>query len=253
MPSSAEILAGLAAIANRAIGAAVAWHVVVAIALAALAIGWRPSQGVARAMIAAPLLSVAGFAFAFGNPFNGVMFVAGSVAFVSLARLGDRRPVARGRSWAFAVGVAMIAFGWCYPHFLQGHPAAYLLAAPLGLIPCPSLSLATGFALLAGGLGARAWTVTLGALGLFYGLFGVLRLGVFLDVGLVGGAIVLFATSIRCRQVGGGAGGTTDASRVDGCRRCKRWGGWRGARGRVRTMGRRARGEWCLPPRRWRR
>ena len=93
----------------------------------------------------------------------------------------------------------MIAFGWGYPHFLEGHPTSYLFAAPLGLLPCPSLSVASGFALLGNGLGARAWSITLSVLGLFYGLFGVLRLGVLIDIGLVGGAIVLFITAMRAQ------------------------------------------------------
>jgi len=197
MPGSTEILAGLTAIANRAIGAAAAWHIVVAIALVALAIGWRPSERVARTLVVIPLVSVAGFALAFGNPFNGFIFVAGSITLVALASVGDRRAVQRGSWWASWAGVAMIAFGWVYPHFLEGHPTSYLFAAPLGLVPCPSLSAAIGFALVGNGLGARAWSITLSALGVFYGLFGVLRLGVFIDVGLVGGATVLFATAIR--------------------------------------------------------
>ena len=198
MPSPAEILAGITSIANQAIGVAIAWHVVVAIALVALATGWRPSQRVARILIAVPLVSVAGFAFAFGNPFNGLIFFSGSVALVALAWVGDRGSVRRGTSWSFWIGVAMIAYAWVYPHFLEGrHPTSYLFASPLGLIPCPSLSAAIGFALLGSGLGARAWGITLAALGLLYGLFGVLRLGVFLDIGLVCGAIVLFAVAVR--------------------------------------------------------
>jgi hypothetical protein len=54
---------------------------------------------------------------------------------------------------ATAIGVSMIAFGWLYPHFLESHPATtYLFAAPTGVIPCPTLSLVIGFALLSGGL-----------------------------------------------------------------------------------------------------
>jgi hypothetical protein len=197
MPDSAEILTGLMTIANRAIGAAIAWHVVVAIALVALAIGWRPFLPLARALIALPLASVAAFAFLFGNPFNGIMFAVGSVTLVALARVGGRRAVQRGTAWGSGIGIASLAFGWVYPHFLEGNPTAYLFAAPLGLVPCPTLAAAIGFALLGGGLGARAWGLTLAALGLFYGLFGVLRLGVLLDAGLVIGAITLLVAALR--------------------------------------------------------
>ena len=163
----------------------------------ALAIGWRPSQRLARALIALPLASVAAFAFVFGNPFNGIMLAAGSVALFALARVGDRRAVQRGTAWASGIGIASLAFGWVYPHFLEGNPTAYLIAAPLGLVPCPTLAAAIGFALLGGGLGGRAWGLTLAALGLFYGLRGAFRLGVLLDAGLVLGAITLLVAALR--------------------------------------------------------
>ena len=63
----------------------------------------------------------------------------------------------------------------------------------MGLIPCPTLSLVIGFTLLAGGFGSKAWSLVLVAAGTFYGLFGVARLGVVLDVVLAGGALCLLA------------------------------------------------------------
>jgi len=191
MPSATEILDGLSAIAHQATGIAVAWHIVIAVALLALANGWRPSQLTARLLTGTPLMSVAALAFAFGILFNGWVFAASALILTALAMNRDRRPVSRGSAWTRRIGVAMIAFGWLYPHFLEGHATAYLYASPVGLIPCPTLAVAIGFALLGNGLGSRVWSVTLAAVGLFYGLFGVLRLGVFLDIGLVGGALAL--------------------------------------------------------------
>jgi hypothetical protein len=196
VPTPTEILAGLAAIANQAVGVAITWHLVLGAVLVALGFGWRPSQRVAAALIATPLASVAVLAFAFASPFNGVMFAAATVAVLTFGLVGDPRPVARGAAWTWWAGVAMIAYGWVYPHFLDGPATAYLYAAPVGLVPCPTLAVAIGFALLGGGLGTRAWRLVLAVLGLFYGLFGALRLGVTLDVGLVGGAIALAATQL---------------------------------------------------------
>jgi hypothetical protein len=64
---------------------------------------------------------------------------------------------------------------------------------------------AIGFALLGNGLGSRVWSLTLAAVGLFYGLFGVLRLGVLLDIGLVGGALALVAAAVLHSEGGGRA------------------------------------------------
>jgi len=199
MPSAAEILDGLSAIANQATGVAVAWHILIATALVALASGWRPSQRTARLLVGTPLASVAAVAIAFANPFNGLLFAASALAMTALAMSGDRRPVSAGAGWTGGIGAAMIAFGWVYPHFVAGPSFAYLYAAPVGLVPCPTLAAAIGFALLGNGLGSRAWGLTLAAVGLFYGLFGVLRLAVFLDIGLVGGAIALIIDSRRSR------------------------------------------------------
>jgi hypothetical protein len=59
------------------------------------------------------------------------------------------------------------------------------------LIPCPTLSIVIGFTLLANGMSSRYWSLSLAVLGLFYGLFGILRLQVQIDAGLLIGATTL--------------------------------------------------------------
>ena len=216
MPSATQIRDGLSAIANQATGIAVAWHIVIAVALLALASGWHPSQRTARLLTGMPLVSVAALAFAFGNLFNGWVFAASVLALTALAMNRDGRPVSLGSAWTRRIGVAMIAFGWLYPHFLEGDAAAYLYASPVGLVPCPTLAVAIGFALLGNGLGSRVWSLALVAVGLFYGLFGVLRLGVLLDVGLVAGALALVVTAFGSAI--GGRGGQAHRPRARGDR-----------------------------------
>ena len=212
MPHATEILDGLSAIANQASGLAVAWHIVIAMALVALAAGWHPSQRTARLLMGMPLASVAGVAIVFNNPFNGLVFAASALGLTAIAVAGDRRLVSRGSAWTRGIGMATIAFGWVYPHFLQGDVTAYLYASPVGLVPCPTLAVAIGFALLGNGLGSPVWSLTLAAVGLFYGLCGVLRLGVLLDIGLVGGALALVAAVLR--PAGGGRVGQTHRPRT---------------------------------------
>jgi len=197
LPNATEILDGLSVIANQASGIAVTWHIVIAMSLVALAVGWRPSQRTAQLLIGMPLASVAGVAVVFNNPFNGLVFSASALALTAIAMGGDRRLVSLGSAWARGTGITTIAFGWIYPHFLRGDATAYLYAAPVGLVPCPTLAVAIGFALVGNGLGSRVWSLTLAALGLFYGLFGVLRLSVLLDIGLVGGALALVAVVLH--------------------------------------------------------
>lgn len=199
MPTSAEILAGLTSIANHAARVSIGWHVVVAIILVALFMGWRPSRAMAGAFLGVPLASVAVFAMAYGNPFNAAVFTVGTITLFALALGGLQTPVQPGPWWARAMGFAMLAFAWFYPHFLTGSPVRYLYAAPMGVIPCPSLAMVIGFALLGGGVGPRAWRLTLAGLGLLFGLFGVARLGVMLDLGLLAGAATLASAAWRPR------------------------------------------------------
>jgi hypothetical protein len=213
MPSPIEILDGLSAIANQATGIAVAWHIVIALAVIGLTSGWRPSQRTARLLTGMPFVSVSALAFAFDNPFNGWMFAATLLAVIGLAMHRDPRPVSRGSALARRIGVGMITFGWLYPHFLEGQAVRYMYASPVGLLPCPTLAVAIGFALLGNGLGSRVWSLTLASVGLFYGLFGVFRLGVLLDAGLVGGAIALAASLRMPSRISAGMRGANPSRR----------------------------------------
>jgi hypothetical protein len=198
MPSPNSILANLSLIANEAVAVAIAWHGLTLLAILALVFGWRPSRRRAGALLAAPIASAGVLAFVYSNPFNGLLLGGLAAALVGIAsRMGSER-AERGPAAATVLGVAMIAFGWLYPHFLAVGPVTrYLVAAPTGLVPCPTLSLVIGFALLSGGLGSRAWSLSLAVVGLFYGLFGFARLGVRLDLALVGGAAALLVVAFR--------------------------------------------------------
>jgi hypothetical protein len=112
--------------------------------------------------------------------------------------------VRAGRPWTAASGAALVAFAWVYPHFLDGPAIVYLVAAPLGVIPCPTLIAITGLALLGDGLGSRAWSLVLAGAGLFYGVIGVLWLGVTIDVVLVAGSLLLVAAQPFPRRSQGG-------------------------------------------------
>ena len=192
MPGADQILEGATRIANEALPLAVAWHAMVAVGSIALVAGWRPSRRTAALLLTLPLASVSALAFAYGNPFNGTVFAAAVLLSIVLARRLGREPVEAARGWSAAAGIVMVSFGWIYPHFLRTDSAlAYLVAAPTGLVPCPSLSLVIGFALLGRGLGDRAWSGVLAAIGLLYGVVGVAKLHVLLDLPLVAGAAAL--------------------------------------------------------------
>jgi hypothetical protein len=200
MPESAQILNGLAAIANTQTLLAIVWHVILAALVVSVLFGWRPSRRLGGTDLAVPLLSVSLMAWRYGNPFNGAVFVIFAVVLALIGLRLPEKPVEKAPFWAMALGAVMLAFGWVYPHFLVGAPWwRYLYQAPTGLIPCPTLSAVVGLALLAGGFSSRAWSIVLGILGIFYGLFGAFRLGVQIDLVLAAGSIALTAYALTLR------------------------------------------------------
>ena len=197
MPSSAELLRSVFTIANALVPVAIAWHIAIAVALVAIVAGWRPSVRVALVLVAAPALSVSICSFAYGNPFNGISLAVLAALFAAFARATRAGEIARHARWSAWLGAALIAFGIVYPHFVTGSWLRYVYAAPVGVLPCPTLSLIAGFTLLAGGFRGRAVSAVLAAWTAFYAVFGITRLGVTIDAALVAATVGLLAVSVR--------------------------------------------------------
>lgn len=194
MPATQQILHGLTIIANQWLWLAVAWHVCFAVLVVILMLGVRPSARVLGVLLGLPLFSVSTLAWVTGNPFNGTFFAMAGVAAMTVAIRAPERNVRPSVRWAVIMGALLLSFGWVYPHFLAtGSFLTYLYAAPLGLIPCPTLSAVIGLGLVFGGLASRAWSLIMGVTGAFYGIFGAVRLGVSLDWVLMAGSVALVA------------------------------------------------------------
>jgi hypothetical protein len=192
MPSSEAILSGLTQIANDWQQLALVWHVWLAALLVALLAGWRPSNRIAGVLLIAPVLSVSALAWAAGNPFNAAAFAILASALATIANRLTNERVRLGSSFPRVSGALLVAFGWIYPHFLSADSwAAYAYASPLGLVPCPTLSVLVGVTLILDRLGSTPWCATLITAGFVYGAIGVFRLGVVLDYGLLAGIGVL--------------------------------------------------------------
>jgi hypothetical protein len=192
MPSSQQILHGLAAVANGWRTLAIVWHFVLAAGLAGVSLGWRPSKRLAGALLALPLASVSVLGWLTGNRFNGGCLAAMAVALVAQALRLPRSSVTFGAPWLVVSGGILVAFGWVYPHFLDVDSwTTYLYAAPMGVIPCSTLAVVVGVASIFDGLSSRAWTLILTCGGAFYGIVGWFRLGVAIDGLLLVGTIAL--------------------------------------------------------------
>lgn len=196
MPSATDILAQLTTAANEMMPLALAWHVLIALVAAAMLGGWRPPDRHAAWLLIGPALSVCFVWIAYEGWFNAVSF--GLLA-SALALLTPRRGAwrVRGSTWSLALGCALTLYGFVYPHFVEGAWYRTLYAAPVGVAPCPTLAILAGFALVTGAGESRRTPVVLAVWTAFYAAYGILKLGVILDVGLVVATVglVLLAVS----------------------------------------------------------
>jgi hypothetical protein len=200
VPTPDTVLAQLEAIANDWRSLAIVWHFVLFSFVGMLLAGWRPSVRAAACLLIAPLVSVSTVAWLAGNPFNGSVFLGIAAVLAGAAwRFPDTPVNAVSPAWV-ARGAVLVAFGAVYPHFLRTDSwPAYLYAAPLALLPCPTLSVVIGVTVMVSRLRAGIWGVTLLIAGLVYGIIGVFVLGVGLDYGLLIGTALLAAAVAQDR------------------------------------------------------
>ncbi|HEY0712142.1 MAG TPA: hypothetical protein VGF45_05685, partial [Polyangia bacterium] len=160
MPTRESILNHLAEVTNDNRALALGWHLAVLLAVLGLILGWRPSRRLAGFLLALPLASAAALAGLNHNPFNAVVLGATALTLLLFARRLSRQRVTTAPWWAGLIGTTLIALALIYPEFVRTEETwQFALLAPTGLIPCPSLALSLGFAITAGGLGARGWSL----------------------------------------------------------------------------------------------
>ncbi|MBR9997694.1 MAG: hypothetical protein KFF73_01925 [Cyclobacteriaceae bacterium] len=202
MPTSEEILQGLADISNNFTWIAVVWHVLFYFLIAALILKWKPSNRLLSFLLGFPLVSVSLLGWISGNPFNGFIFAICGVLLVVYGMKNQDSPISTGHSWSTVLGTVVILFGLIYPHFLEtDNYFDYLYKAPVGLIPCPTLSAVIGFSILYQGFQSRVWPWFLIIPGLIYAVIGVFRLAVYLDMVLLVATVSLIIVTFQVPKV----------------------------------------------------
>ena len=197
MPTKEEISAGLTELANQYSNIAIAWHVIILMIIAALFVGWKPGNSLMILLLGSLLMSVSVFASLQGNFFNAAVFAFLVIMSIYATLRSGNGNITGDRSWLDIGGLILIIFGLFYPEFLtSGSLIEYAYASPTGLIPCPTLSVLTGFALVYKGFRSQTLSMTIGISGMFYGLFGVIYLGMNIDWVLVAGAGLLLMNTL---------------------------------------------------------
>jgi hypothetical protein len=192
MIKSEDIIAGLQSIVDEYSIFALVWHLFFYLLITALILNWAPSNKLFGLLICLPLISVSIFAWFTGNPFNGTVFSIATILLIILGLKANGQPIHCSQLPFIIAGILMITFGLVYPHFINPDSIIkYLYGSPAGLIPCPTLSVIIGFLLLYNGFGSQPIMLTFIVLGLFYGIFGVLKLAVYLDFFLLAGTVTL--------------------------------------------------------------
>ncbi len=192
MLKSEDIIAGLQSIVNNYTTVAILWHGLFYVLIAALVTKWDPSNRIMGIIMALPILSVAILALISGNPFNGTVFSIATILLIYFGFKATIQVISYSQIAFIIAGIFMIVFGLIYPHFIKPDSIfKYLYESPVGLIPCPTLSIIIGFLLIYNGFGSNSITLTFIILGLFYGIFGVLKLAVYLDLFLLFGTFTL--------------------------------------------------------------
>jgi hypothetical protein len=205
MPTVDSVLSWAAEVANEWRWLAIGWHIALASLVIAVARGSHLSQRLAGFLLALPLVSVGVLAWVSWNPFNGLTFTVLALVLLRAAMHLPQAAVTQASTGWVVTGVALVAFGWVYPHFLNTNTwTAYVSASPFGLLPCPTLAVVIGMTVIFGGLHSMQWSLPLFTAGVLYGLMGVFWLRVSLDIGLLAGAMLLgtmLAANVVLRRV----------------------------------------------------
>lgn len=186
-----QILSSVQSTVNEYSVVAIIWHILFYFLIVALLLKWSPSNNILGILLCLPLLSVSILAWISGNPFNGSLFAIAAILIFIFGLKAPGQNVQTSQLIFFLSGIIMVSFGLVYPHFIKPDSVlGYFYASPAGLIPCPTLSILIGLALIFNGFESQNISLLLIIMGLFYGIFGVFKLKVIIDLFLLFGALM---------------------------------------------------------------
>jgi hypothetical protein len=186
-----EIFSELSPLANQWQLFAILWHLYFAALAVALAAGLRPSKRVSSILLVLPLFAVSVLAWFSYLGVDGVLTGLTAIVLFWIAIHLPHERVHIAASWFVSFAILLFISGWANPYFLPADAqVTYFNGVPTAFVPSPTISAIIALSLLVNGLESRSWSIVLGGVGLFYGVFGVLCLGMPLDLFLITGALL---------------------------------------------------------------
>jgi hypothetical protein len=185
--SAENIINYLAAISNQNLWLNSLIHLLVIIAIGAIFGGGKRNyhHRVVDGVIFLLFSSVAINAAIYGNPFHFITFALLALfAFIELFKNKNEFKILRLNIRSI-VAFIFVVIGFLYPDFVETTPVALLLFSPAGIVPCPTLLITLGMLTLAyPKVNIPQYTIT-ALVGACYGLIGVFKLNVYLDIALI--------------------------------------------------------------------
>ncbi len=190
MPTATEIIRNLETTVDAYLWLRILHHILLVLVAILL---WRLRQK--AGWIVSLYLTFAFFSVFLGgitpifNPFYLLVF--GILTLLGILELiQSKMNFSMERTPKIHIAIALIGgfIGFWYPHFVES-PFYCLIGSPLGVIPCPTLIVALSLFLLAYPKTNRVWHWVITLTGLFFGIVGLFKLGVILDLALLALAI----------------------------------------------------------------
>lgn len=183
----------LAMVSNKSLFLNFVMHLLVLLSMASIYLikDARVRKYVLNSTLLILFLSVTLKAVIYGNPFHAVTFGTMVITEV-VAMIKDKCPLhALKFNLRTFVSLFFILLGLWYPEFVKASASEYFLVSPVGAIPCPTLITALGILNLYYHSINRNQFIVIAFFGSVYGFIGTFKLGILLDLTLIG--TVLFS------------------------------------------------------------
>ncbi|MBP2652518.1 MAG: hypothetical protein H6Q73_87 [Firmicutes bacterium] len=185
--SEVNILNYLETVSNQNLWLNFSIHLLVIIAVSVILFsGKRNCQHrIVDGVILLLFTSVAVNAVVYGNPFHFITFAFLAIFAILELYKSKNEFYVLNLNVRCIVAITFVIIGFWYPEFVKTTPAALILFSPAGIIPCPTLLITLGMLTLAyPKVNMTQYTIT-ALLGFCYGLIGVFKLNVSIDVALI--------------------------------------------------------------------